>query len=292
MYYYNQTQYSNIPYDNKSTINKIETISSSGCGVCCACMIVNNLAKRELYPVSQMAEFSIKNGARDNSGTNLRRLLSAICGANKDFSYELTNDESKLVNHLKSGGMAIANQGDKYNVFSSQGHFVVCSKMIGDNIEILDPYMYKDKYSLEPRASRIISKTSNGCVVSTSQISLATQDRKGGGYVAYYLVKYNKPYPLPRYNAGSNYKLTAYINVWDYPSTTKGKIKRVRDLTVNGKMHCSSKNLNANATLVTGTIVTCQGVSKDDKGNIWLKIPSGYIPVYYNGKKRANWYNK
>ena len=73
-------------------------------------------------------------------------------------------------------------------------------------------------------------------------------------------------------------------------STAKGKIKKVKDVTADGRKHCSSTNLNADATLVTGTIVTCQGVSTDASGNIWLKIPSGYIPVYYKNKKRANWY--
>lgn len=79
--------------------------------------------------------------------------------------------------------------------------------------------------------------------------------------------------------------------MWNLPSTYTGSIKKVKDLTADGKKHASSTNANANATLVTGTIVTCQGVTTDQNGNIWLKIPSGYIPVYYNGVKRANWYN-
>lgn len=292
MYYYNQTQYDNVPYDNKSTPNKTETISSSGCGVCCACMVINNLMGKEAYTVKQMADFSIKNGARDSGGTNTNTLLTALAKANTGFSFTRCNNENDLVKHLKNGGMAIVNQGDAWNVFSSQGHFVVAIGMDGENIKVADPYWYSDKYDRNPRPQRIVKKTSNGCVVTPYWMSKATSDRKGGGYTAYFLCSYKKPNTpsKPRYDVGSNYKLTAYVNVWTLPNTTKGSIKRVKDVTVDGRKHCSSQDPNDTATLVTGTVVTCQGVSTDERGNIWLKIPSGYIPVYYNGVKRANWY--
>jgi hypothetical protein len=40
MYYYNQRDYGNIAYPYKGND---KTISSSGCGVCCACIVVNNI---------------------------------------------------------------------------------------------------------------------------------------------------------------------------------------------------------------------------------------------------------
>ena len=95
----------------------------------------------------------------------------------------------------------------------------------------------------------------------------------------------------PVYNAGSKYKLTAAVNVWTKPTTTS-TIKKVKDLTADGRKHATSKKLNANAVLKAGTVVDADAVSTDTAGNIWLKIPSGFIPVYYKGKKRANWYNK
>ncbi len=95
----------------------------------------------------------------------------------------------------------------------------------------------------------------------------------------------------PVYNKGSRYILTAAVNVWTQPTTTS-QIKRVKDLTADGRKNATSKNPNANAVLKAGTIVDAQAVSADNAGNIWLKIPSGYIAVYYKDKKRANWYNK
>ena len=187
-YYYNQNNYSGVSYDNPNTAKK-ETVASGGCGVCSAAMVVNNLAGKELYTIPQMAAFSLKTKARDNSGTNMVTLLNALLKANKGFSYTTTGSEDKLIAHLKKGGMAIANQGDRYNVFSTAGHFVVCVRMVGNNIEVYDPSMYAGKYDRSPRPQRIIKKTDRGCIVSRAEIDKATQDRK----LAYYLVSYTKP---------------------------------------------------------------------------------------------------
>ncbi len=140
MFYYNQNDYSNVKYDRANTA-KVETVATSGCGPVAACIAVNNLIGRELFTVASMAKFSLDNGARDSSGTNLNTLLKAICNKYKNFSLKTTNDENAVVAHIKKGGVAISNQGDAYNVFSTAGHFVVLYKMNGSNIDVLDPQM-------------------------------------------------------------------------------------------------------------------------------------------------------
>lgn len=187
MYYYNQNDYPSVKYDRPST-SVVETVKSSGCGVCAACIVFNNLAGKELYSVSKMAKFSLDNGARDNSGTNMNTLLKALCKANPSFSFTTSTSESELVKHLKNGGVAIINQGDAYNLFSTAGHFVIAYKMSGSNIEILDPQMYDGKYDAYSRPKRIVKKTTNGCIVSQSEIGKATSDRNP----AYFLVSIKK----------------------------------------------------------------------------------------------------
>lgn len=288
--YYNQCNYSNVGYDNPNT-SKYETIATSGCGVCAACMAFNTLMGRELYSVKAMADFAMKNKARDNSGTNMVTLLKALCKAQPNYSYKTTNDINAVVNHLKNGGMAILNQGDVYNVFSTAGHFVVADKMVANNINILDPYMYGGKYTNSAtRRNRIVKATEYGCVVSPSQAAKACSDRNP----AYFLITYTAPKKTkPNYNAGSKYILTACVNVWDRPSTTTGRIKRVGECTADGQAHCTSSDKNANATFKPGTVVTCLEVFEDKKtGYIWLRCPSDWLPVYYKEQKRANWYNK
>ena len=184
MYYYNQNDYSRVPYNKPNGEKK--NIATSGCGVCSACIVFNNLAGKELYTVAQMARFSLSHGCRNNYGTDEVKLLDELCKANKGFSWKRSRDVNALVSHLKNGGMAICNQGDIYNVFSTAGHFVVADKMDGSNIDVLDPQMYAGKYDKSPRPSRIVKKTARGCVVTPREMSKATADRDP----VYYLVSY------------------------------------------------------------------------------------------------------
>ncbi|MBR2134387.1 MAG: hypothetical protein IJ851_06715 [Eubacterium sp.] len=194
MYYFNQNDYPDIKYDRPNT-SKVETIATSGCGVCACCMVVDNLADRELYSVAKMAKLALTCGARDNYGTNITTLLKAVCKANSGFSYTTTNDENALIRHLKAGGMAICNQGDSYNVFSTSGHFVVAYRMVGSNIDILDPQMYDGKYDAYDRPNRIVKKTKYGCIVTKSELAKATADRSP----AYFLVSYKGGSPVAQY---------------------------------------------------------------------------------------------
>lgn len=66
-----------------------------------------------------------------------------------------------------------------------------------------------------------------------------------------------------RVGAGTNYRRKSYL-----------------ELTKNAKEN-AYKQLTA--VLKKGTRVTCQGIYIDGK-NIWLKIPSGFVAAYYDGK--------
>lgn len=287
MYYYNQMNYNNIPYAYKGNG---KTIKTSGCGVCAACITINNLIGKELYTVKQMAEFAIKNGARDSSGTNETTLLKALCKAISGLSFTTTNDESKLVSHLKAGGIAIANQGDAYNVFSTAGHFVVCYRMSGNNIEVIDPQMYSGKYDAYNRPKRIIKKTTNGCIVSQSEIGKATSDRSP----AYFLVSYKKP-ATPKSTTSSNqsnsaptfkvsgvYTLTTNVKVRTGAGTNYSQKTRSQ-LTADGRKNALNQTY---AVLKSGTKFTVQEIKKNNS-DIWVRIPSGWICVYYKGDKYA-----
>lgn len=278
MRYYNQNDYGSVKYDRPNT-SKVETVKTSGCGVCCSAMVFNNLADKELYSVKEMAKFSLSCGARDNSGTNLNVLLKALCKKHKEFTFKTTNSEVDLINHLKSGGMAICNQGDKYNVFSSAGHFVVAYRMSGNNIEVLDPQMYPGKYDSYSRPKRIIKKTANGCIVSKTEIARATQDRSP----AYFLVKYSKPkIKVPTVEkcgckAGDVIALTRVRGCYKGYGSDSGR-KLVKNMTADGRKHCTSNK--GEAYYKPGTKVTVLQIKKISSGNIWIKTPSCYICIY------------
>ena len=83
----------------------------------------------------------------------------------------------------------------------------------------------------------------------------------------------------PSYRAGTVYTLLAdHLRVRTGPGTGYATKSR-KQLTANAKT-----NAYANGTLKKGTRVTCKDVRK--VGNdIWIRIPSGWIAAYYNGKK-------
>lgn len=79
---------------------------------------------------------------------------------------------------------------------------------------------------------------------------------------------------------GKKYTLQVDLNVRTGPGTNYSK-KTYNQLTEDGKKHAYKQN---NAVLKKGTIVSCLDVIKENQ-NIWLKIPSGYVVGYYQGKE-------
>lgn len=75
---------------------------------------------------------------------------------------------------------------------------------------------------------------------------------------------------------GNNYILQTNLNVRTNAGTIYS-LKLVKNLTKDGQKHATSSNLNSFAILKKGTVVTCQDVIKKSNGQIWIKIPSGYI---------------
>ena len=84
----------------------------------------------------------------------------------------------------------------------------------------------------------------------------------------------------PTYVVGKTYTLQYEINVRTGPGTSYAKVG-YSGLTSDGKKHDSDKD----GALDKGTSVTCKGTSKDSSGNVWMRIPSGYIAAYYNKKE-------
>lgn len=98
------------------------------------------------------------------------------------------------------------------------------------------------------------------------------------------LTKYdNISHETTKYIVGKNYTLQDNMFVRTGAGTSYS-IKAVRELTQDGKKHAVSSNLNANAILKKGTIVTCLEVVKEGS-NIWLRIPSGFVAGIHDGKE-------
>lgn len=153
--YYNQNNYANVPYPAPGYPKA--TVKSGGCGVCCGAMIVSSMTDTTVDPKA-MAAYAIAKRARVSGGTDMNVLAKAIC-ADYGLAYETTSDESKLLQHLKSGGMAVCNVGgdrDGYvGVFSDGGHFIVAAGASGNTITIMDPGYYYGKFYKTGRKGKV-----------------------------------------------------------------------------------------------------------------------------------------
>lgn len=267
MFYYNQLDYADVPY-NKPNGEK-SNIAKSGCGVCSALMVLNNLYGKEVMNVRQMAEFSVNNGARNNYGTDMETLMTALC-RKYDLKFESTISNDKLIKCLKSGGMAVINQDDDHEVFSTAGHFVTGYKEQADHIVIvLDPQLYDGKYQREPKKSRIIKQVGNEIYVDIKWVGWATKDRNPCYWLVWFTGKRNKP----SIKAGQTVKLKCRAKLYNDCKATSGA-RKIKDFS---KFDC-----NANAVIKSGANIKCDKVVTTKNGNLWVYIKqyNGWVCVY------------
>lgn len=81
-----------------------------------------------------------------------------------------------------------------------------------------------------------------------------------------------------KYVIGKEYKLLNEMAVRRGAGVTYALVG-YRNLTEDGKKH----DRDCDGYLDTGTIVTCMGVSKNSNGDIWIKIPSGWVAAKFRG---------
>lgn len=163
MLYLNQFEYENIPYYTDiahNPIDETESISSSGCGICSACMIVDHLTTNHIT-IEECVKLAYETGANHDPGTDMRMLAPAIA-ERFDLEYTFTNDRDELIEHLRSGGEVIVNVGGDregyIGIFTHFGHFMVVLSTDGDEVCILDPSYRKDKFAEEGRVGKVREK--------------------------------------------------------------------------------------------------------------------------------------
>ena len=93
-----------------------------------------------------------------------------------------------------------------------------------------------------------------------------------------------QPVPQPEelgisYKVGQVYTLTVNLNVRIGPGTSHRQKQRA-ELTVDGQKNAKAGTM---AVLKSGTRVTVKEVQKDGSGNVWIRIPSGWVCAVYQG---------
>ena len=149
------TKWANVIYSAKEP--HTETIKSSGCGICSACVVVSNLSDTYIEP-PKMAEYSVKKGYRiDGVGTS-HSLYPDIA---KMYKLNCTKvcDINKAIECVKKGGMAVCStSGGENKLFSTGGHLFVMTGYNGQECEFYDTDLYSGKYNTAYRKSRCYLK--------------------------------------------------------------------------------------------------------------------------------------
>ncbi|MBQ3201974.1 MAG: hypothetical protein IJB22_08655 [Clostridia bacterium] len=150
MIFYNQNDYAHIPYPSES--NPKGNIKTSGCGVCSASMVVENMTEHKL-PIAECTAFSMAVGGRDNYGTDMEKLGAAI-SEKYGLVMETTDDKEKVLAFLNANkGMVIANPGGDreghVGLFTKYGHFIVVAEARGRTVKVLDPNLKPTSFQKE-----------------------------------------------------------------------------------------------------------------------------------------------
>lgn len=104
--------------------------------------------------IETLANYSIKIGARAESGTDMQLLSKRIAAENK-LNLELSNSISTLKTALEDGLIAICNVGGDRSghkgIFSDSGHYIIAYGLKNNKAVLYDPYYYQNKYDMSYR---------------------------------------------------------------------------------------------------------------------------------------------
>lgn len=163
MKYVNQLEYAHLPYPTKIKRDDIPeeqkktTVKSSGCGLCCACMIVDLLTDKSLE-IEECVRIAEECGANHGIGTNMA-ILGPVIAEKYGLTYSKTNDLDEAVAHLRAGGAIIAHmgvpEGASVGLFTKKGHYIALIATDGEEFCILDPYYPPEKFKIPERIGRV-----------------------------------------------------------------------------------------------------------------------------------------
>ena len=160
MLYVNQRQYPDMEYITRLGMpgeDTHTTISSSACGLCSACMIVDQLTDRvlTLEHARQIAYDTKANMGRGTSMKPFAPVFAELFG----LEYHATDSEEELAEHLRKGGKAILHVRGTHDgvlgLFARSGHYITAIGINGDELTILDPSYERGKYDEPTRKDKV-----------------------------------------------------------------------------------------------------------------------------------------
>ena len=161
MLYLNQADYRHIPYithtkDDHIT-DKVYNVARSGCGLCCLCMMVDQLTTSAL-PIEECVKLSEGCGANYGAGTDMS-MLAPVIAEKFEVDYHATDELEEALCHLQAGGHVIMHVSKQANgepgLFTKGGHYISLIATDGEQVCILDPSYTPDKFHTPAREGKV-----------------------------------------------------------------------------------------------------------------------------------------
>ncbi len=165
MKYINQLQYKHIPYPTKLDLDieeskKNTTVSSSGCGLCSVCMMLDILTDKSLS-LEEAVKISGDCGANRGIGTNMS-IFGPVIAEKFDLDYSNTSDLDEAIRHLQNGGQIVVHvvipEEGKLGLFTKGGHYMSIISTDGKEFCILDPSYTPEKFHIPEREGKVNEK--------------------------------------------------------------------------------------------------------------------------------------
>ncbi|MBR2281281.1 MAG: hypothetical protein IJ863_01515 [Spirochaetales bacterium] len=151
MRYVSQLDYPDYPYPTRTDspedrFGHVSTVSTSGCGLCCAVMMADRLIPDCTFDIPDAVELAVGSGANHGPGTDMVVMYKPLC-ERLGLKGQVSNDVESVSMCLRTGGCVIANVSvrDGYDaVFTKGAHYIVVLSETGDGrFSILDPSMFR-----------------------------------------------------------------------------------------------------------------------------------------------------
>ena len=163
MRYINQFNYRHVPYPTRTKVeNATEeqrntTVSQSGCGLCCVCMMVDLLTDTTLE-IEECVKISQDCIANHSVGTDMS-ILAPVIAEKYNLDYRNTDDMKEAIAHLQRGGQIVAHvgvpEGQEIGLFTKGGHYISLIGTDGESFCILDPSYKPGKFDVPERAGKV-----------------------------------------------------------------------------------------------------------------------------------------
>ncbi len=166
MKYINQHEHRDIPYRTRIKMENIEesrkntTVSSSGCGLCSVCMMIDMLTNKTLE-LEEAVQLSYDCVANHSAGTDME-IYAPVIAEKFDLEYSNTSDLDEAIRHLQNGGQIVVHvripEEGKLGLFTKGGHYMTIISTDGKEFCILDPSYSPEKFHIPEREGKVNDK--------------------------------------------------------------------------------------------------------------------------------------